>query len=84
MELQIGQRTFLADERRQKIHTWLSAPDPFLNHNAARKKQQPTTGTWFVNGEHLAEWKVGPNSFLWLHGIRKFYFRGLLSRCAGN
>jgi hypothetical protein len=68
LELQIGQR----NERRQKIHRWLSPPDSSSNHNAACKKRQPTTGSWFVGGDQFAEWKVRSNSFLWLHGIRKY------------
>lgn len=60
------------DKDRQKICSWLSAPDPTSNHEAARKKQQPTTGTWFVGGSQFEEWKVTSCSFLWLHGIRKY------------
>jgi hypothetical protein len=70
-ELQIEHRTCLADGRRQKLHQWLSPPDPSLNHNAACKKRQPTTGEWFLTSDHFEEWKMSPNSFLWLHGIRK-------------
>jgi hypothetical protein len=73
-ELQIRQRTFLADEHRQKIYQWLSSPDPSSNHNAACKKRQPTTGAWFVRSDQFEEWKMGSNSFLWLHGIRKYMF----------
>ena len=70
-EMQIGQSVFFADERRQKIYRWLSSPDPSSNHNAARKKQQQTTGAWFIEGYQFADWKVTSSSFLWLHGIRK-------------
>ncbi len=73
-ELQIGQKTFLADDRRKKIHQWLSPPDPSSNHDAACKKRQPTTGAWFVEGPQFEEWKINPNSFVWLHGIRKDMF----------
>jgi hypothetical protein len=72
--LQIGQKTVLADNRRQKIHEWLSPPDPSSNHNAACKKKQPMTGAWLVEGPQFEEWKTRPNSFLWLHGIRKYIF----------
>ena len=60
------------DEHRQKILRWLSAPDPSSNHNAACKKQQPTTGAWFIEGDAFANWKEKPRSFIWLHGIRTF------------
>jgi hypothetical protein len=62
----------LADKLRRKIHKWLAAPDPSSNHNDTRKLRQPTTGTWFVNGEDFKRWKSALNSFIWLHGIRMF------------
>jgi hypothetical protein len=64
---------FALDERRQKIHQWLSAPDPSSNYHAALEKRQPTTGTWFIEGQAFADWKSSPHSFIWLHGIRKFF-----------
>lgn len=73
-EVLLGQRTLLTDKRREKIHQWLSPPDPSSNHNAARKKWQPTTGAWFVEGEEFEKWKASPNSVLWLHGIRKYTY----------
>ncbi|KAI9856111.1 MAG: hypothetical protein M1813_009229 [Trichoglossum hirsutum] len=57
------------DDQREKIHRWLSPPDPSFNHNEACKKRQAETGTWFVRSEQFADWKTNPNSFLWLHGI---------------
>jgi hypothetical protein len=73
-ELQIQQRTFFTNSRREKIHQWLSPPDPSSSHKAACKRRQPTTGAWFVEGRQFEEWKISPNSFLWLHGIRKYIF----------
>lgn len=58
-------------ELRQKINQWLVAPDPSSNHNTACKKRQPTTGKWFTQGTEFANWKLGLNSFVWLHGIRE-------------
>jgi len=78
VELQIGQR----NERRQKIHRWLSSLDPSSNHNDACKKRQPTTGAWFVGSDQFAEWKFSSNSFLWLHGIRKYaFYRRVVQIC---
>ncbi|KAI9766559.1 MAG: hypothetical protein M1839_004886 [Geoglossum umbratile] len=57
------------DDQREKIHRWLSPPDPSFNHHEACKKRQAKTGTWFVGSEQFANWKTNPNSFLWLHGI---------------
>lgn len=73
-EMQIDHRTFLADERQQKVHQWLSPPDPSSNHNSACKKRQLTTGSWFLGSDQFKEWKLSSNSFLWLHGIRKRIF----------
>ncbi|KAI9703722.1 MAG: hypothetical protein M1836_007492 [Candelina mexicana] len=57
------------DNLYEKILRWLAAPDPSLNHNAARKKWQAATGSWFVGSEQFIDWKRNPNTFLWLHGI---------------
>ena len=65
--------TPFADELRQKIHHWLSPPDPSSNHHAACKKRQPTTGMWFIDGEDFKRWKGDLNSFIWLYGIRMSY-----------
>ncbi|KAI9868361.1 MAG: hypothetical protein M1813_005804 [Trichoglossum hirsutum] len=48
----------LLDEVRQKIHQWLSAPDPSSNHNAACKKRQSTTGLWLVGRSQFTHWKL--------------------------
>lgn len=56
-------------ERREKIHRWLSAPDPSSNQNQAYRKRQGTTGSWFLNSNHYADWKTTSDSLLWLHGI---------------
>jgi hypothetical protein len=64
--------SLLIGEHRQRIHQWLSAPDPSSNHNTARAKHQPTTGAWLINGREFAEWKRSPSSFLWLHGGCEF------------
>ncbi len=71
-ELKIGQQASLKDRHQGKIFRWLSSPDPSSNHNSAREKQQPTTGAWFLDSTQFAEWNTTSNSFLWLHGIRKY------------
>jgi len=71
-ELKIGQQASLKDRQQGKIFRWLSSPDPSSNHNSARKKQQPKTGAWFLDGSQFDQWRTNPNSFLWLHGIRKY------------
>ncbi|MCJ1403803.1 hypothetical protein MMC11_007026 [Xylographa trunciseda] len=69
LHLQTGQDALTLDARKQDIHHWLSAPDPNSNHHSACKKQQESTGAWFVEGDQYAAWKAEPQSFLWLHGI---------------
>lgn len=60
----------ILDEYRNKLHSWLSSPDPSSNHNAALKKKQSNTGQWFIQSKEYASWKRDFNSFIWLHGIR--------------
>ena len=57
------------DNHYEKIHRWLSAPDPSSNHNEARKEWRTTTGEWFIGSRQFTDWKSKPDSFLWLHGI---------------
>jgi hypothetical protein len=60
------------DKLRSDIRTWLSPPDPWKNYNIARKSRHEQTGTWFINGSTLSEWKEsGRNSLLWIHGKRQ-------------
>ncbi|CAG5158427.1 uncharacterized protein ALTATR162_LOCUS5073 [Alternaria atra] len=52
-----------------KIHHWLSAPDPSTNYQKALKQRQHNTGLWFLEGERYARWKTDTASSLWLYGI---------------
>lgn len=52
------------------IDTWMCAPDTSPNFNAACKKHQPETGSWFLSGPAFMKWKEHPDVFLWLHGDR--------------
>jgi hypothetical protein len=71
--------TLREEESRQKIYSWLLAPDHQSKHANARRERQQSTGSWFVKGRHFEEWRCRANSFLWLHGIRKC-FPALLSQ----
>ena len=51
------------------LRDWLSAPDAFVDHNAACAKKHPGTGTWLVKGSHFSEWMVEENSVMWLRGF---------------
>jgi ankyrin repeat domain-containing protein 50 len=59
------------DQDRDKIIGWLSITDPSLNHNAACKKHQPTTGEWLIRRGEFEKWKNMLNSHLWLCGNGK-------------
>jgi len=63
----------------QKIQTWLSPTDPWMNHNIARERQHSGTGTWWIHGEAFSKWKnSGPSSLLWIHGKRQYFCRPVL------
>ncbi|KZP10797.1 hypothetical protein FIBSPDRAFT_899444 [Athelia psychrophila] len=55
-------------QMEENIERWMDAPDTSPNFNAARKKHQPDTGSWFLDGSAFARWKDHPDILLWLHG----------------
>ncbi|KAF7983634.1 hypothetical protein HWV62_20572 [Athelia sp. TMB] len=57
-----------SSDKKTNIHAWMRAPDTSSNYNAARKKHQPGTGSWFLDGLQFSEWKEQPGSVLWLYG----------------
>lgn len=61
----------VADDTKDKLLRWLSSTNPSTNHEAARKKHEPSTGAWLLRSQSFIEWKNSANSFLWLHGIRE-------------
>jgi hypothetical protein len=66
------------------IRSWFSPPDPWKNHNIARRSRHNGTADWFIQGDTFSEWKLsGPSSLLWVHGKRElppnvFYFVELM------
>ena len=59
------------DELQKRIRKWLCPPDPWTNHNVARKSQHSGTGVWWIQGDTFSDWKYsGPSSLLWIHGKR--------------
>ena len=60
------QSTDCLDE--DKLHLWLSAPDPSSNHHRALEQRQQGTGIWLENRQEFIEWKSSPKSSLWLYG----------------
>ena len=60
------------DELLGNIQKWLCPPDPRKNFNIARESRYRDTGSWFVKGNTLSEWKdSGPSSLLWINGKRQ-------------
>jgi hypothetical protein len=58
--------------KRNKIGTWLNAPDPSLTHRRLLDEHYEGTGRWFLESHELKQWKDLPSSVLWVKGIRKF------------
>ena len=60
---------FAGIQLRHDVQRWISAPDPWINHNNAIKNRHSGTVTWFTQGETFNRWKsIG--SVLWIYGRR--------------
>ncbi|KAG7081578.1 pfs domain-containing protein [Colletotrichum scovillei] len=57
-----------AGDRSGKLHSWLSAPDPSIDHNKASNLHHEGTGQWFLDTKKYLLWKTNPGSSLWLYG----------------
>ena len=57
------------DQLRDRIHAWLSPPDPSTNHTIACGTLHKKTAAWFIKGRIYQEWKSN-GSLLWVHGKR--------------
>ena len=67
----IHQQDYLAAQQAaqfRKIADWLSPPDPWTNHDSARRRHEPQTGVWLLQAEKYRTWKNGSISHLWVHG----------------
>jgi hypothetical protein len=62
-------RILSVDQLQDKIHTWLSPPDPSTNHSIACSTHHKKTAAWFFQGRIYQEWKSN-GSLLWVHGKR--------------
>ncbi|KAJ6041251.1 Pfs NACHT and Ankyrin domain protein, partial [Penicillium canescens] len=58
-----------SDFRADKIHSWLSPPDPSTNANHARKLRHEGTGTWLLESPVFQAWNSGSRRHLWLRGL---------------
>ncbi|KAH9985049.1 ankyrin repeat-containing domain protein, partial [Russula compacta] len=50
-----------------ELRTWLSPPDPSINHNTACETQHDGTARWFIQGSTFRDWKKN-GSLLWIRG----------------
>jgi hypothetical protein len=57
------------NQLRERIHIWLSPPDPSTNHNIACDTHHKKSATWFFQGNIYQEWK-SKGSLIWIHGKR--------------
>ena len=55
-------------DKVDNILCWLSPPDPWTNHNAARGLHQTGTGQWVLDNDAYKAWLCGANRHLWLYG----------------
>jgi hypothetical protein len=63
----------IGGQLREQLQAWLSPPDPSINYNTARDAYHDGTAAWFTQHHMLRDWKgSGSESFLWIHGKRKF------------
>ncbi|KAL9084611.1 MAG: hypothetical protein Q9165_007966 [Trypethelium subeluteriae] len=60
--------TLQQSDQFKKIKVWLSPPDPWANHKAARNRHEPHTGTWLLQADQYQRWKAGDIHHLWLYG----------------
>ena len=66
-----GSKMRTGDQLREKLRSWLSPPDPSINHNIACGTQHEGTGMWFIQGNKFDEWRK-TSSLLWIRGNRTF------------
>ena len=70
----------LDNQSRDRLKSWLSPPNPSINHNTACGAHHDGTGTWFIHGNSFEAWKAS-GSLLWVHGKRTpiFYVYSLIA-----
>jgi hypothetical protein len=58
-----------ASDRTRMLLGWISAPNPFVDHEAARLQHEPGTGAWLIRHPIYLAWKLGiSNNLLWMRG----------------
>ena len=69
IEMKALSESLRANQISSDLRDWLSAPDAFVDHNAACEKKHPGTGTWLIEDLQFCNWLTGENSVLWLKGF---------------
>jgi hypothetical protein len=57
------------NDLRERLQTWLSPPNPSINHNIACDAQHKGSAQWFFRGSIFSQWK-STGLLLWVHGKR--------------
>lgn len=55
-------------EQYKNISAWLSAADPWTNHESARQRHETQTGDWLLQCKKYEKWKLGRSNVLWMFG----------------
>jgi hypothetical protein len=55
-------------EEYRKIAAWLSAADPWTNHESTRQRYENSTGEWLLQSDQYQKWKLGKGSHVWMYG----------------
>ena len=75
----IGRKIDMAEQKRADFQTesnyksvieWLSPVNCTQDQRVARKKREPNTGRWFLEGHEYEMWRTTTNSLLWVNGNR--------------
>ncbi|KAK3618640.1 hypothetical protein LTR22_026304 [Elasticomyces elasticus] len=67
----IQQRDKLAAQQAEhyrKIADWLASPDPWTDHESARRRHEPRTGAWLLHHNQYLAWKFRSCRSLWIYG----------------
>jgi hypothetical protein len=62
-----GLKYSTGNQSREKLRTWLSPPNPSINHNVACNTHHEGTAMWFTQSRTFDEWKKN-GSLLWIRG----------------
>ena len=67
----IDPNVLVGEQVRESLRTWVTLPDPSMNHTIACGIQHDGSAQWFFRGGIFSEWK-STGSLLWIYGKRMF------------